>query len=513
MKRLAAAIIGSLALTTAIALPPSATAQTIDIQAPVITVIRPANHFEGWHNSAVEVTISVSDAQTGGSGVRGVELTMEGATVSGPNLIGNPYQFTISKVGSTKLTINAWDGADNPAEAVHWVGVDVDAPSITHSGLTDGAIVAQHSLMPFHYSCWDAHSGNYLCMAEGTAGLIPSGGNISTSRLGANTLTLRSRDKVGNLRNEVLTYEVLPATLQTLESPAHATAAQVGDTLVSTVPRFDPAPDAITYQWLRDGAPIANATQSTYTLTPADLGTAVRVQATGVRADFGAGNAWSVATDPVAPAPAPTGIDVRVRGTAAVGQTLTAAADGMPAGAAIAWQWLADGQEIAGAITDRLAVVAAHAGKRLSARAVVSLPGHEAATVTSSPTGVVPVPKPDPKPDPQPKPKPKPTPAKKPKVVKKKARVTAKIRSANARRVVLQASVKAAGVRPSGKVRVTLGKKTIAIGKLKGGKVTIVVRRSIAKKLRRGGVTIKVRYAGNAKVKAATSKAVRVPRR
>ena len=186
-----------------------------------------------------------------------------------------------------------------------------------------------------------------------------------------------------------------PATGQ----PTISGTAQVAETLtadMSGIADQDGLTDtSYSYQWLADGADIAGATDSTYTLADADEGAAIRVR---VSFTDDAGNEetlTSAATDTVearANTPA-TGVPT-ISGTAQIGETLTADASGIAdadglTSVAYQYQWLADGANIAGATDSTYTLVDADAGAAIKVR--VSLTddaGHEE-TLTSAATDTV----------------------------------------------------------------------------------------------------------------------------
>ncbi|MGY4879726.1 hypothetical protein ACLUEY_17845, partial [Vreelandella aquamarina] len=80
----------------------------------------------------------------------------------------------------------------------------------------------------------------------------------------------------------------------------------------------------VTYQWLRDGNEITDATNTTYTLTQADVGAEISVRASYTDQQDTAEAVTSAATDSVANVnDAPTG-SVTISGDAVEDQTLTA---------------------------------------------------------------------------------------------------------------------------------------------------------------------------------------------
>ena len=144
-------------------------------------------------------------------------------------------------------------------------------------------------------------------------------------------------------------------------TPTISGTPQVGETLTADTSGI--ADDdglknvSFSYQWLADDTAIQGATKSTYTLADADEGKAIAVEVSFTD-DAGNGETLtSTATDAVAAATQPnnpaTGAPT-IRGTAQVGETLTAGtsgiadADGLE-NVTFSYQWLADAADIPGA--------------------------------------------------------------------------------------------------------------------------------------------------------------------
>jgi hypothetical protein len=71
-----------------------------------------------------------------------------------------------------------------------------------------------------------------------------------------------------------------------LETPTITGDAKIGSTLAAKPGNWTPLGLQISYQWLRDGKPIAGATSAQYWLTGADAGHELSVQAIGTLGDF-----------------------------------------------------------------------------------------------------------------------------------------------------------------------------------------------------------------------------------
>ena len=84
------------------------------------------------------------------------------------------------------------------------------------------------------------------------------------------------------------------------EAPTIAGKARVGSTLTATTGAWDPTTDlTYAYRWLLDGAPVAGATDSTYTVAPSDRGRTLTVEVTASRDGYTSATETSTATDVV----------------------------------------------------------------------------------------------------------------------------------------------------------------------------------------------------------------------
>ncbi len=144
----------------------------------------------------------------------------------------------------------------------------------------------------------------------------------------------------------------------------------------------------LTYQWLAAGVPIAKATASKLTLTPAMLGKRITVSVSGSLAGYSAVTRKSAPTPRVAAgvlvAPAPT-----VVGSPAIGSRLAVRPGTWTAGTKLTYQWLAAGRPITGGTSSALTVTAASLGKRITVRVTGTRAGYVRVTRTSAPTVAV----------------------------------------------------------------------------------------------------------------------------
>ena len=163
--------------------------------------------------------------------------------------------------------------------------------------------------------------------------------------------------------------------------PAITGTPQVGQTLTASTGTWTNSPTSFAYQWLRCNGggnscdAVANATQSTYTLVAADVGSTMRVRVTATNAD-GSNSAQSAQTAVViaassSAAPKNTSPPA-ISGTVKVGQVLTAnegAWTGNPTGYSYQWQRcdadVATCSNVVGATAKTFAVRLADLGYRL----------------------------------------------------------------------------------------------------------------------------------------------------
>ena len=175
-----------------------------------------------------------------------------------------------------------------------------------------------------------------------------------------------------------------------------------GDVFHSDSSSWIPAPFNVTHQWSRDGAPIAGATSSTYTLAQADVGSVIRVTASYTEAEGTAEGVDSSFTAAVANVSHSTTGEVLITGTPEEDQVLTASntladADGL---GAISYQWNRAGSVITGASSNSytliqddvgsiITVTASHMDGEGTAETATSTATGQVANVNDSPTGAV----------------------------------------------------------------------------------------------------------------------------
>jgi hypothetical protein len=161
-----------------------------------------------------------------------------------------------------------------------------------------------------------------------------------------------------------------------------------GKTLTVSGGTWSPSGVQLAYQWLADGKPIPGATGKTFTLTAGQVGQAIGLEIVGTRDGFTSLTMYPFKTKPVL-APLVWGPLPVVTGKPEIGQTLTLTPGTWTAGAALKYQWIANGQFIAGATGPTLTLTSAHVGKKITAAVSGSLDGYRPTSRYSAATAAV----------------------------------------------------------------------------------------------------------------------------
>lgn len=175
--------------------------------------------------------------------------------------------------------------------------------------------------------------------------------------------------------------------LQNTAAPKVTGTAKVGAKVTASTGGWSATPSAYTYQWKADGAAIAGATASSYTIPASQAGRKLTVTVTAARSGWTSGTATSAAVtvakgDPPKATKAPV-----ISGTAKVGRTLrTSTGTWSPAATSYAYRWYADGKAVSGATKSSLVLKSAQKGKKITVRVVARRTGHRDGSATSAPT-------------------------------------------------------------------------------------------------------------------------------
>lgn len=186
-------------------------------------------------------------------------------------------------------------------------------------------------------------------------------------------------------------------------APTIVGTPRVDQAVTVTAPTSEPAATSVSYQWMRDGAPIVGATGTSYTPSALDRGKPLSVESTSSRDAYEGATSRSAAVQVGAGAFTSVGVPT-VTGNAAVGSRLQAAVTSTPASESTQFDWYA-GDTLRSSGPSTYEATPADAGLRLTVVARVMRGGYDTVTTPrSTPTAVVAGKQPDKQPDPQPTP-------------------------------------------------------------------------------------------------------------
>ena len=157
---------------------------------------------------------------------------------------------------------------------------------------------------------------------------------------------------------------------------------RVGATLKATTASWGRGA-SFAYQWYRGDTPIVGATKSTLTLAAADLAEGIGVAVTGW-SDGTSAVEIAEWTDVSVSAGVLTAATPKITGTLKVGSTLTAVPGTWTSGAALTYQWYADGAAISKATAKTYKVPASLAGKKVSVAVTGKKSGYTTVTKRSA---------------------------------------------------------------------------------------------------------------------------------
>ena len=246
-------------------------------------------------------------------------------------------------------------------------------------------------------------SGSSVILTLGSA--VASGATVTVSyTVPTDAAASRILDETGNAAasfngEPVANNTPPPVNTPATGAPTISGTAQVGKTLTASTSAIDDADGldnvGYSYQWLANGADIAGATSSSYTLVEAANGKTIQVKVSFRDDKNNPETLTSAATAAVEPRPnSPATGAPSISGTVRVGETLTAEtsaiddADGMN-GAVFSYQWLADDADIAGATSDTYTLVETDVGKAIKVKVSFRDDRNHQESLTSEATAAV----------------------------------------------------------------------------------------------------------------------------
>lgn len=221
-----------------------------------------------------------------------------------------------------------------------------------------------------------ANSATYALVAADLGEQISV--TVTSTRAGYNPAT----------KSSLATDVVAAGTFVMTPTPKLKGNTTVGGSLTATPGSWESGV-SLSYQWQRDGTPIAGATSRVYELVGADYSAAISVKVTGSRAGYLTAARESIATTPIKAGrlslqPTPT-----IVGSATVGNTLLAATGTWDSAVQLTYQWKRSGLAISGATAATYTVTSADRGATVTVSVTATSPGFATVVKTSRSVRVV----------------------------------------------------------------------------------------------------------------------------
>jgi hypothetical protein len=249
-----------------------------DSTPPVTTAsASPPPNSNGWNDTSVAVTLSSTDSEPNGSGVKEIHYTIG----SNPQVVvpGASALVNFTTEGIFTLSYFGVDNAGN-VESAHTLTVQIDLtpPTITSSQSPPANAAGwNNSNVAVTFTCGDNLSGVASCI--GTASGAPSGDPITITSEGAGqVVTGTAIDNAGNTATTTRTIN-LDKTPPVLTMPVLAASYLLNSTLTLNFGATDALSGVATMQATLNGAPIVSGTTvtlthlatNTFTLTATDV--------------------------------------------------------------------------------------------------------------------------------------------------------------------------------------------------------------------------------------------------
>lgn len=267
--------------------------------------------------------------------------------------------FRVMRIGTPSISGTARVGETIQASPGDWS----EGSAFIYKWLRDGATIGEGT-SPM-YTIVDADLGKRL--------------SVQVIGWATETATLGATSEPTSPVSAALKFTTTPA-------PAITGTARVGASLSMTSATWQPTPDYVSVQWLRDGKTIEKANTPSYTLTNADLGAQISVKVTASKAGYKTQIKTSSTTRRTA-----AGIikpaTPKIVGTVQVGKVLTVdPGNWAPAQVKLRFQWYRNGKSIHGATKGTYRVVKADKKRKISVKATGTLAGYTTVSKTSSQT-------------------------------------------------------------------------------------------------------------------------------
>lgn len=176
---------------------------------------------------------------------------------------------------------------------------------------------------------------------------------------------------------------------QNVVKPAISGTPLVGMTLTADPGTWSPTGATFSYRWLAGGVEVEGATARTFVPTASQVGKALTVEVTAVASGVAPGSATSDPSPAVGKGRLENAGRPLISGAPHVNGVLRATGGSwVPGDIEVAYQWMADGEALAGATSPTFTVPQGLLGRSVSVEVTASRDGYEPATASSEPVEI-----------------------------------------------------------------------------------------------------------------------------
>ena len=272
--------------------------------------------------------------------------------------------------GHVRLTLSGYLGGYLSQEDNAQVRVDFSNGDCCSGSVTIGPVTATD------------RGDQTALLARSAEATVPPGTRALVVNLLFTRVTGTDDDGSADNLSVSLTDTTVPANTN---PPVISGSPVVGQTVSCSTGTWSNNPTSYAYQWLLDGQPIAGETGSSHAIGPDEAGHQLACTVTATNAG-GSGSATSAPVTPTAPPPgAPVNTSLpQIGGSAIVGQTVSCSTGTWTkTPTSYGYQWLLDGQAIAGATGSTHAIAANEASHQLSCRVIATNAAGSASAVST----------------------------------------------------------------------------------------------------------------------------------
>lgn len=283
----------------------------------------------------------------------------------------NPRVVTLAEGQTARVDEKMPDVTDQPGHAtlrgiVREGGAPVPGAVVTVRGHTETVTVRTDS------------SGRFEAWLEG--------GRKTTVEVAARAATVKYSTQVTGVNRRISTLDIALTRVLATPIPTLSAAPAVGRSVTARATGWTSG-TTVTYQWRRNGKPIASATKSTYTPAAADRGAKLTVTVTGKKAGYATASRTSEAKTVGYGTLASS--TPRITGVTARGKTLTIRPGAWTRGTSLTYQWYADGVRIKGATRSSLTLTSGLVGDKISVKVTGRKSGYSTHSRSSAATARV----------------------------------------------------------------------------------------------------------------------------